>query len=297
MDSRTQLELRPDPFRPNRLARHGLTLLLAGVLSACGTTYAVPKAGDAEVARAKEIFAEESNPKTAKSGTRLSEARAAAQYRRVVARVEPVAEAFCKKQTAEKPAFNCDVQIAVDNMMPERNAYQTLTKDGKPVIAFTIPFIRDARNEDELAFVMGHEFGHHIGQHIQKQEQQAIAGALILGAITAVGQGYATQANPYRSTAYDQAEMQRNIELGMAAGQAAFSQTYELESDMIGTYIAKAAGYDPVKGARFFARPEAKKSQSGKLSFWGTHPPDQKRLATVIATVSKMKADSELTAK
>ncbi len=247
--------------------------------------------------RAKAIFAEESNPKTAKSGVILSEARAAAQYRRVVARVEPVAEAFCKKQTAEKPAFDCDVQIGVDDQMPERNAYQTVTKDGKPIIAFTIPFIRDARNEDELAFVLGHEFGHHIGQHIHKQEQQAIAGALILGAITAVGQGYATQANPYRNTAYDQAEMRRNVELGMAAGQAAFSQTYELESDVIGTYIAKAAGYDPVKGARFFARPEAKKSQTGKLSFWGTHPPDQKRLATVIATVERMQADGQLIAK
>jgi Zn-dependent protease with chaperone function len=296
MDSRPPPDVRSGRFGPNKFARHGLALLFAGVLSACGTTYEVPKAGDAEVARAKEIFAEESNPKTAKSGAQLSEARAAAQYRRVVARVEPVAEAFCKKQTAEKPAFDCDVRIAVDDKMPERNAYQTI-KDGKPIIAFSIPFIRDARNEDELAFVLGHEFGHHIGQHIHKQEQQAIAGALILGAITAVGQGYATQANPYRSTAYDQAEMQRSVELGMAAGQAAFSQTYELESDMIGTYIAKAAGYDPVKGARFFARPEAKKSQTGKLSFWGTHPPDQKRLATVIATVAKMKADSELTAK
>lgn len=271
--------------------------LVAGLLTACGTTYEVPKAGEAEVSRARIIFAEEQNPKTAKSGVLLSEARATAQYRRVVARVEPIAEAFCKKETADKPAFDCDVKIGIDDTMAERNAYQTITPDGKPIIAFTIPFIRDARNEDELAFVLGHEFGHHIGQHIQKQQQQAAVGALVLGVLTAASQGYATQANPYRNTTHDHAEMQRNMELGMMLGQKSFSQTYELESDVIGTYIAKTAGYDPIKGARFFARPEPKKSQDGKLSFWGTHPPDEKRLATVIATMDRIKRAGKLALK
>ena len=286
--------LRPEIRHCGRL---GLVLAIFGALSACGTTYNVPKAGDGEVAKARAMFAEERNPATAKSGGQLSDVQAAAQYNRVVSRVEPIAEAFCRKQTADKPAFDCDVEIYVDDRSVERNAYQMYMKDGQPIIAFTIPFIKDARNEDELAFVLGHEFGHHVAEHIKKQEQQAVAGMVMMGVLTAASQSYASQGNPYRNTAMDQQEMQQNMQLGAAVGQSAFSQSYELESDVIGTYIAKSAGYDPIKGARYFARPEPKQSQSGKLSFWGTHPPDEKRLATVIATVSKMQNGAQSTAK
>ncbi len=85
--------------------------------------------------------------------------------------------------------------------------------------------------------------------------------------------------------------------LGAAMGNQAFSQTYELESDVLGAHIAKAAGYDPVEGAKFFARPEAAQTQAGNLSFWGTHPPDEKRLATVIDTAEAIKAGKNLTLK
>lgn len=263
------------------------SVALLSALGACGTTFDVPVAAPAQLTQAKTMFAEEQNPSTARSGQRLSGGLAASQYQRVVSRVEPVAEQFCRTQTAEKPAFECDVVIAVHPTMPGRNAFQTYI-DGQPVIGFTHGFIADARNEDELAFVLGHEFGHHIAEHMKKQQQQAIAGAIILGAVTGIAQAQATANNPYRSTAYDQQNMELAMQAGAGIGGMAYSQTYELESDVIGTYIAKAAGYDPVKGARVFARPEPAKTPDGALSFWGTHPPSEKRIATVIAAVEKM---------
>jgi len=72
------------------------------------------------------------------------------------------------------------------------------------------------------------------------------------------------------------------VNLGMALGHSAYSQSYELESDVIATHITRAAGYDPIEGAKFFARAAAAKTSAGNLSFWGTHPPDAVRLATVI---------------
>lgn len=66
---------------------------------------------------------------------------------------------------------------------------------------------------------------------------------------------------------------------------------------MIGTALTKAAGCDPAKGARFFVRLEERTNQDGNLSFWGTHPPDQKRLATVLATVDGINALGGLTRK
>ena len=108
-----------------------------------------------------------------------------------------------------------------------------------------------------------------------------------MGVLTAYAQANSPYSDPYQ----DQLEMQTNVALGYAIGSQAFSQAYELEADVIGTYIAASAGYDPVMGARFFARPEPVRSSNGKLSFWGTHPPDKKRLATVIATMEQIQAE------
>ncbi|TNC45139.1 peptidase M48, Ste24p [Rubellimicrobium rubrum] len=266
------------------------SLAVLTVLGACGTTYDVPPASEANLIQARAMFAEEQDPATAQRGERLAPAMAMVQYQRVVAKVEPVAEQFCRSQTAEIPGFNCDVTISVDAKTAERNAYQHYGSRGEPQVAITLPFIADARNPDELAFVLGHEFGHHIAQHIEKQQQQAVAGALILGALTAYGQAQATAANPYRYTGGDSREMQNMMNAGAAVGQMAFSQTYELESDVIATYITRAAGFDPVLGARFFAKPEEPRTPGGALSFWGTHPADETRLATVLETVGRLDA-------
>ena len=42
----------------------------------------------------------------------------------------------------------------------------TLQAQGRPVIFFTLGLIADARNSDELAFVLGHEAAHHIAGHL-----------------------------------------------------------------------------------------------------------------------------------
>jgi len=259
-------------------------------LSACGTTYAVPEIspGSQEVARA--IFAQEA-ARGSTSGYAVSPAAAAQRYERVIARVEPVAENFCRRQMADRrPDYNCDVTIVVDTEMTQRNAYQTKAPDGTPIIAFTVPMLMDARNDDEIAFVMGHEYGHHIATHIEKAEQQALAGAIIMGSIVAAGQAYASADNPYRYTGNDSQDLANAMGAGYMLGSRAYSQSYELESDIIATHLARAAGYDPVKGARFFARPEAARTETGRLSFWGTHPPDEKRLALVVQTNAEIDA-------
>lgn len=273
-------------FRPARTRTLILSALLA--LTACGTSYQMPDVSDQHVGLARTMFAEERDPRTARSGRRLPPTQAVQQYLRVVSRIEPVAESLCRQEAAATPGIDCDIRFLVDDKMPVRNAYQTYPDGKAPVVAMTIPMIVDARNEDELAFVLGHEAGHHIGRHIRKQQQQAAAGAILMAAITAYGQASATGANPNRDTGNDSAEMQNAIELGAGLGNAAFSQTYELESDLIGTWIAAAAGYDPVRGALFFARPEPARSADGALSFWGTHPPGEARLATVLAAAKEL---------
>ena len=265
-----------------RMAQCAIMTVVGLALTACGTTYAVPDISTTSAETARAMFAQEA---ARGAGAGVPPQAAAARFARVIARVEPVAEAFCRSQMdVLRPDYDCDVQILVDMQSRERNAYQTKAPDGTPIIAFTIPMLVDARNDDEIAFVLSHEYGHHIATHLEKGEQQAMAGALILGAFMAASQGYATSADPYRSTVNDQRDIENAVSLGAAIGHRAYSQTYELESDVIATHVTRAAGYDPVNGARFFARPEQPRGQSGELSFWGTHPANDTRLALVIET-------------
>lgn len=261
-------------------------LLLASflALTACGTSYQLPVIDNAVASEASAMFdtaqaAETRSPASLQSGVN--------RFRRVAPRIEPVARTLCERELQTNSDVDCNVTLHIDTEMPVRNAYFSYGAPGyrNPEVHFTIPMLRDAANDDEIAFILGHEYGHLLGQHIQKGDQQALAGAILLGAIAAYGNAQAASAGQY----YDPNDVTRAVHLGGALGQRAFSQTYELESDMLGARIAAAAGYDPVRGAQYFARGESARSANGKLSFWGTHPPDEKRLAVVIATMEQIR--------
>lgn len=257
-------------------------LAFAAGLGACGTTFQLPEPGQAQSQAATRMFADARSQGPRKT---LSAAAAERRFKRVAARISPVGRKYCETLTAERSNFDCNVNIGIDRKMKQRNAYFTYRED-KPVIRISMPMLRDSASDDEVAFILSHEYGHLLGRHIEKQKQQALAGALILGVITAA----ATADSGY----YDPSLVSTSMDVGAAAGSTAYSQTYELESDTLGTRIAHASGYDPVEGARFFARPEAARTEAGRLSFWGTHPPDAKRLATVLATMEQIDAKVEL---
>ncbi|MEX0305138.1 MAG: M48 family metalloprotease [Leisingera sp.] len=215
----------------------------------------------------------------------LSPSAAERRFKRVAGRIGPAGRSCCRPLTADRAGFDCNADIGIDREMKERNAYFTY-REGKPVIRISLPMLRDSASDDEVAFILGQEYGHLLGRHVEKSEQQALAGALILGVLAAAASA--------DSGVCDPSPVSDSMDIGAAIGDRAYSQTYELESDTLGTRITHAAGYGPIKGARFFARPEAARTEAGKLSFWGTHPPDAKRLATVIATMEQVEAKVEL---
>ena len=109
---------------------------------------------------------------------------AARRFISVVETVEPVAEAECRKRTSNWP---CDFRIVVDDRPDQPpNAFQTEDNLGRPIIAFTLALILSVRNDDELAFVMGHEASHHILKHLEKTRESATVGAVIFSGIAAI---------------------------------------------------------------------------------------------------------------
>ncbi|GHC54824.1 peptidase M48 [Gemmobacter tilapiae] len=192
------------------------------------------------------------------------------QFVQVVNRIEPIAEQLCRETTR---GVNCDIQIVVDTRpdLPP-NAFQTLDESGRPIVGFTLALIADARNADELAFVMGHETAHHIAGHIPRQEQSAMAGAM-MGAVLASMSGA------------DEAGIAQARDAGAVLAVRNYSKDFELEADALGTQIAWAAGYDPVRGAQFFNRLPDPGDR-----FLGSHPPNAQRIALVQKTVARLEA-------
>ncbi|WP_045389356.1 M48 family metalloprotease [Falsirhodobacter sp. alg1] len=204
-------------------------------------------------------------PVVAEPGPKLSPAAARSAFYTAEARVEPVAEQICRERTR---GANCDFLISIDTTQGDvANAYQSRDSQGRPQITFTSALINDARNTDELAFVMGHEAAHHILGHLDQQAQTATLGA-IAGSLAAQLGGL------------DESTLSQ---FGAGIGGRVYSKNYELQADSLGTEIAIKAGYDPVKGIGFFSRLPDPGDQ-----FLGSHPANADRIAAVRARAAQL---------
>ncbi len=203
------------------------------------------------------------------TGSVPSPQAAAETFLRVVATVKPVAEDVCRTRGVTR---NCDFRIVVDDRPGQPpNAFQTLDSRGRPVIGFTLALIMDARNADELAFVLGHEAAHHIAGHIPRRQDQAMTGALVAGVLA-------------QASGLSPEEVRAAQNLGAEVAARSYSREFELEADALGAEIAFLAGFDPVRGAGFFDRLPDPGDR-----FLGSHPPNAQRKAQVAAVVRRLK--------
>lgn len=188
-------------------------------------------------------------------------------YQVVAARVEPVAEQVCRQRTR---GVNCDFKMIVDSRAElGANAYQTYDKDGRPVLGITPALIREMKNRDEIAFVIGHEAAHHIEGHISQTQVSAQTGA-ILGAVLGSAVGL------------DAAGVDLATNIGGTVGSRQFSKGFELEADSLGARITEAAGYDAMRGVLYFMD-----SPDPGDRFLGTHPPNADRIRVVQRTLGR----------
>lgn len=201
------------------------------------------------------------------AGGRLDPRSAVENFVSVLGEVEPVIEQVCRDSTR---GVNCDFLIAVDDRPTSPpNAFQTIDRRGRPVIGFTIALIAEARNRDEIAFVLGHEASHHILGHIPQQQQSAAAGAMVAGMI-ATASGATEEA------------IRSAQQMGAEMGARTYAKEFELQADALGSEITIIAGYDPVLGAGFFDRLPDPGDR-----FLGTHPPNSERKAVVAEVAAR----------
>jgi predicted Zn-dependent protease len=123
--------------------------------------------------------------------------------------------------------------------------------------------LKVAKNQDQLATVLGHEVAHVLAQHANERvSQQMVAGTLM----QAAGQ----MMDPTMVAA---------LGVGAQVGVLLpFSRTQESEADLLGLDLMSSAGFDPRESTKFWKNMESA-GGGGTPEFLSTHPSDQTRAA------------------
>ena len=239
-------------------------------LAACGTTYEVPRRPAAR-------------PAAAAAARRAGgAAHAPATSRRVAARVEPAAEAFCREEAPGAPAAYCDfrIRLETDPRMPP-NAFQTRGR-GRPPDGHRqrSACSREMRSDDEIAFVLSPREPATTSPATSPSSSSSRCSAPSSSAASSPPPATPTAAPPptRRSS--------QAMDVGAYVGARTYSQTYELEADTLGAYIAARAGYDPERGADDLRPPGARQPRRPADPRHATRPPAQRQ-----ATVARVAAD------
>jgi metalloendopeptidase OMA1, mitochondrial len=142
---------------------------------------------------------------------------------------------------------------------PEPNAFAL---PGGKVGVYTGLF-KVARNDDQLAAVVGHEIGHAIARHGAERMSQGI-----LAQLGGVAVGAATGSQAYVDV-YSQ--------LATLGVILPYSRTQESEADEIGLMLMAEAGYDPREAIKLWQNFEALGGQRPP-EFLSTHPSEGTRI-------------------
>ncbi len=199
------------------------------------------------------------------------------------------AQAFAEtkaKETLNRDAkqnayVTCVVNALVRQLPPEQRsvAWETAVFTDKEPNAFALPggkvgvntgIFTVAKNQDQLAAVLGHEIGHVIARHHEERitrQMGAQAGLGVLGALAGAryGDGAASTVN----------------QLGGMTAQAAFllpgSRTQESEADVVGQRLMAQAGFDPRQAVGLWQNMMA--ASGGRSPQWlSTHPDPANRI-------------------
>lgn len=140
-----------------------------------------------------------------------------------------------------------------------------------------------AKNQHQLAAVIGHEVGHVQAHHSAERlsQQTAAQGALLVGAIVA-----GTSSNSQKGL------VMGALGAGVTYGVLMpFSRTQETEADMIGLKLMAQAGFNPDESIALWENMAAA-DKNKTPEFLSTHPSDQTRMSTLNRALPEAEADA-----
>ncbi|MGC4028005.1 MAG: M48 family metalloprotease [Steroidobacteraceae bacterium] len=157
-------------------------------------------------------------------------------------------------------------------------------------IAVNRGLLTELKNEAELAAVLGHEIVHAAARHgAQAQER----GTLLQGGLAAAQIGAAMgDVNPQLAGL-----LLSGASVGAQLVHTRYGREAELQSDLYGTRLMKAAGYDPMAAVTLqetFVRLSEGRQTSWLEGLFASHPPSQERVARNRETVQELGTGGDL---
>lgn len=273
----------------------GLALLAAAVLAAApaGAQPRAPHLRPAETSDEGGIWAlsEKAELAARQSAERNRDPALNAYVAGIIAKLAPEYQGDIRVYVMDRPFFNA--QMAA-------NGYGEVWSS----------VLLRAQNEDELAYVLGHEIGHFSENHSiesYRSLKARLGATMVLQAVVtvaaagaAVNAGSAQGATDIMRAASAVSDL---IYLGQLAAYFGYSRENESEADALGFKRAVAAGYDPAAGAAIWrslmAETEASsfkrvREQQARPNVFNTHPLSVERVKALddMAAKSPVKAST-----
>jgi len=257
--------------------------LILGLGLSLGACAKVPGTGRSQLSlvndKALTTMAAQQYSQLMKQQPLSSDAKAAAQVKRVGAKLARAAETLLKEEgrAAETADYKWEF-----NLIESKEANAFCMPGGKVgIYSGLLPYTKD---EAGLAVVMGHEIAHAIAHHSRERASQELL-ANLGGNILDIG----LRARGESALTYQMAMSAYGLG-GQVGVILPFSRIHESEADRIGLTLMAMAGYDPEQAAPFWRRFSESSKNKGGPAFLSTHPTNRARLEGIEKYLPEAKA-------
>lgn len=171
---------------------------------------------------------------------------------------------------------------------PQQRSWEVVVFEDESPNAFALPggkigvhsgLLDVARNQHQLAAVIGHEIGHVLAEHANERMTQQLA---VQGGLAAVG------AFSGGLDSLTQQQLMKVLGLGAQVGVLLpYSRIHESEADVIGLDLMARAGFDPRESVALWRNMAAASEGGQPLEFLSTHPAHASRIQNLQARMGQ----------
>ncbi len=181
---------------------------------------------------------------------------------------------------SRKNAYVTCVSRAITNQLPAefQGSWEVRVFDDDTANAFALPgqkigvhigLLKVAKNQDQLATVIGHEVAHVLAKHgAERVSSQMVAQGILSGASLAL--------DPSSSTS---GLILQGLGLGAGGVTMAYGRSHESEADLYGLDLMAKAGFDPRQSIPLWENMAAAAGGDRAPEFLSTHPHPETRIA------------------